>query len=159
MVLKKFQCCDPTLVEIKCPFKGKDLDPKIAFLSPTFGGKKDENGNVFLDKNNLHFRVQNGMAVEGLKTCDCVTYTSKGIFIVTVNFNDKFWATVVATVYKFYCQQIVPSFLMEALPHDNFHTKQLSQKTGRLTNSVNKSPCFKCAPYFMLFGHKLVNAA
>ena len=41
------------IVEIKCPFKGNDLDPKIAFLLPTVGGKKDENGNVFLDKKSL----------------------------------------------------------------------------------------------------------
>ena len=68
------------------------------------------------------------MAVAGLKTCDFVIYTSKGIFIATITFNDKFWATVVATVYKFYCQQIVPSFLMETLPSDNFHKKQLSQR-------------------------------
>ena len=38
------------------------------------------------------------MAVAGLKTCDFVSYTSKGILIVTINFNDKFWATVVTTV-------------------------------------------------------------
>ena len=127
--IRKCQCCEPTVVEIKCPFKGKDLDPKNAFLLPTVGGKKDENGNVFLDKNHLHyFQVQTGMAVAGLKTCDFVTHTSKGIFIVTITFNDKFWVTVVATVYKFYCQQIVPSFLMEALPSDNFHTKKLSQR-------------------------------
>ena len=68
------------------------------------------------------------MAVAGLKTCNFVTYASKGIFIVTTTFNDKFWATVVTTVYKFYCQQIVPSFLMKALPNNNFHTKQLSQR-------------------------------
>ena len=97
--IRKCQCCEPTVVEIKCPFKGKDLDPKIAFQLPTVGGKKDENGNVFLDKNHLHyFQVQTGMAVAGLKPCDFVTYTNKGIFIVTINFNDKFWATVVTTV-------------------------------------------------------------
>ena len=90
--------------------------------------KKDENGNFFLDKNHLHhFQVQTSMAISGLKTCHFVTNKSKGIFIVTINFNDKFWETVVATVYKFYCQQKVPSFLMEALPHDNFHTKKLFQ--------------------------------
>ena len=60
-------------------------------------------------------------------TCDFATYISKGIFIITINFNDKFGETVVATVYKFYCQQIVPSFLIEPLPRDNFHTGQLSQ--------------------------------
>ena len=74
------------------------------------------------------------MAVGGLKTCDFVAYTSKGIFIVTISFNDKFWETVVATVYKFYCQQIVPSFLMEALPDDNFYTKQLSRRQGDQQN-------------------------
>ena len=89
--------------------------------------KKEKMGIFFLGKNHLHyFQVQIGMAISGLKTCHFVTNTSKGIFIVTINFNDKFWETVVATVYKFYCQQIVPSFLMEALPHDNFHTKTLS---------------------------------
>ena len=101
----------------------------VAGVIPTQKEKKYENGNDFLDKNHLHyFQVKTGMAVAGVKTCDFVTYTSKGIFIVTITCNDKFWATVVATVYKFYCQQIVPSFLMEALPSDNFHTKQLSQR-------------------------------
>ena len=35
------------VVEIKCPFKGKDLDLKIAFLLPTVSREKDENGNFF----------------------------------------------------------------------------------------------------------------
>ena len=29
----KFHCCDPSIVEIKCPFKGKDFDPKIGIQS------------------------------------------------------------------------------------------------------------------------------
>ena len=45
--IRKFHCCDPSVEEIKCPFKGRDLDPKIAFLLPTVGGKKEENGNFF----------------------------------------------------------------------------------------------------------------
>ena len=88
---RKFHCCDPSVVEIKCPFKGKDLDPKIAFLLPTVSGKKDENGNFFLDKNSQHYpQVETDMVFSGLKSCDFVTYTSKGIFILTNNFNDKF---------------------------------------------------------------------
>ena len=148
----KFHCCDPSIVEIKCPFKGKDFDPKIGIQSsrrrfnsptrqranaptrqlansptPTVGGKKDENGNFFLDKNHIHyFQVQIGLAISGSKTCTFVTYTSTGILVVTINFNDKFLETVVVIVYKFFSQRIVPSFLMEALPNDNFNTKQLS---------------------------------
>ena len=63
--------------------------------------KKEKMGIFFLGKNHLHyFQVQIGMAISGLKTCHFVTNTSKGIFIVTINFNDKFWETVVATVYS-----------------------------------------------------------
>ena len=39
------------------------------------------------------------MAVSGLKTCDFVMYTSKGIFGVKINFTANFWETVVPTVY------------------------------------------------------------
>ena len=123
--IRKCQCCDPTVVEIKCPFKGKDLDPKVAFLLPSVGGKKDKDGKYCLDKNHIHyFQVQTGMTVSGLKTCDFVTYTSKGIFVVKINFNINFWETVVATVYKFYCNQIVPSFLLEAFHSVNNQIKQ-----------------------------------
>ena len=92
------------------------------------------------------------MAVAGFKTCDFVTYNSKGIFIVTITFNDKFWETVVAAVHKFNCQQIVPSFLMEALPDDNFHTRVIP-KTRRSTNSVNISSCFYSMLLTLCFFH------
>ena len=63
--------------------------------------KKEKMGIFFLGKNHIHyFQVHIGMAISGLKTCHFVTNTSKGIFIVTINFNDKFWKTVVATVYS-----------------------------------------------------------
>ena len=54
------------------------------------------------------------MAVSGYNTCEFVTYTSKGIHVVKVNFNAVFWKTVVTKVNKFYCKQIVPSILLEA---------------------------------------------
>ena len=38
--IRKCSCCDPTVVEFKWPFNGKDLDPKIAFLLPGVGGNK-----------------------------------------------------------------------------------------------------------------------
>jgi len=76
-------------------------------------GKKDKDGKYFLDENHLdYFQVQTGIAVSGLKTCDFVTYTSKGIFVVKINFNANFSETVVATVYKIYCNQISHLFHM-----------------------------------------------
>ncbi|CAH3123013.1 unnamed protein product [Pocillopora meandrina] len=82
---RKSQCCDPTEIGINYPFLRKDLDSKIAFLLPTVDGKKDENGNFF---------------------------STKIIYIISkfrLAWQFWFWATVVATVCKFYCQQVVPS--------------------------------------------------
>ena len=45
--IRECQCCDPSVVEIKYKFKGKDLDPKIAFLLSTVSGGRDGNGNSF----------------------------------------------------------------------------------------------------------------
>ena len=67
--MTKCQCCEPTVVEIKGPFKGKDLDTKIAFLLPTVC--------------HLHyFQVQTGMAVAGLKTYDFVPIQVKGYLLL-----------------------------------------------------------------------------
>ena len=89
------------VVILKCPVNGKDLAPKNAFLLPCVGGVKDENGNFSLDNNHLHyFQVQTYMAVSGHNTCEFVTYTSKGIHVVTINFNADFWKTVVTKVNK-----------------------------------------------------------
>ena len=84
------------MVEFKCSFTGKDLDTKLTFLLPTIGGKKDKVGKYSLDKNHIHyFQVQTCMAVSSFKTCDFVTY--RHVCVVTVNFNAKFWETVLAT--------------------------------------------------------------
>ena len=88
-------------------------------------GKIDKDGKYFLNENHLHyFQVRTGKAVSGLKTCDFVMYTSKGIFVVKINFNANFWETVVPTVYKYYCNQIIPLFLLEAIHSINNDTQE-----------------------------------
>jgi hypothetical protein len=39
--IRKCSCCPYTLLEIKCPFKGADIDPKKALLLDTIGGNID----------------------------------------------------------------------------------------------------------------------
>ena len=106
--IRKCSCCNPAVVKFKCPFNGKDLDPKNAFLLPSVGGVKDKD-------NHLHyFQVHTYMAVSDYNTCEFVTYTSTGVHVVKINFNADFWKTVVTKINKFYCKQIVPSILLEA---------------------------------------------
>jgi hypothetical protein len=53
------------------------------------------------------------MAVSGLPSCDFVTYTNKGILIVQIEFNYKFWKGILATVSSFYENQILPVLLLQ----------------------------------------------
>ena len=48
--IRTCQCYDPTVVEIKCPFKGKDLDPKNCFPATNCWWKKRKVQIFFLTK-------------------------------------------------------------------------------------------------------------
>ena len=106
-------CCEDALVECKCPFNGKDMDPKTAFLLDSVGWIQTKDGKQQLHQNHLHyFQVHTGMAGAGLKKSDFVIYTSKGIHVVEIPFNNKYGESVVAKVKSFYIHQIIPSCSM-----------------------------------------------
>ena len=110
--IRKCACCPNALLEIKCPYKGADMDPKEAFLLETVGG--DKNGNYFLKTTHLHyFQIQTGMAVCGLKKCDFVVFTPKGIYVVNVNFDQAIWNSTSKTVKMFYTKNIISTLLTQ----------------------------------------------
>ena len=112
-------CCKSRLVEFKCPYTGKDLDAKSAFLLQSIGGQK---WNIRwtkmprLNKNHLHYyQVQTGMAVAGLNLCDFVTYTNKAIHVVQIPFDQEFWDHISAKASLLYVERIIPYMLVELM--------------------------------------------
>ena len=106
--------CPNALLEIKCPCKGADMDPKEAFLLETVGGDTEKYGNYFLKPTRLHyFQIQTGIAVCGLKKCDFVVFTPKGIYVVNVNFDQAFWNSTIKTVKMFYTKNIISTLLAQ----------------------------------------------
>lgn len=107
-------CCMDTLVEFKCPYLGRDMDPKSAFLLDSVGGAVDETGLPYIRKNHIHyFQVQTGMAVCGLKQCDFVVFTNLGIYMATIYFDEKFWKETINTVQLFYTEKVIPTLLLQ----------------------------------------------
>ena len=112
--IRKCACCPDTLLEIKCPYKGADMNPKEALLLETVGANTDKDGNCFLKAAHLHyFQIQTGMAVCGLTKCDFVVFTRKGIYIVPVNFDQTFWNSTIKTVKTFYTKNIISAVLTQ----------------------------------------------
>ena len=112
--IRKCSCCPVTLIEIKCPFKGYNMDPKDTFLLDTVGGKVNNNGNYYLKKSHLYyFQVQAGMAVCNLTQCDFIVFTIKGIHIVKVSFDEDFWNSIIGTVKTFYITELIRTLLLK----------------------------------------------
>ena len=80
--IRSCSCCkNSVLVEIKCPFKGRNLDLKEALLLDSVGGFLDEDGVYKVKENNLHyFQVQTGMAV--FFTCCLFNEIASFLFLV-----------------------------------------------------------------------------
>ena len=99
------------IVEYKCPFKHRLLDPKEGFLTPEIGGIKV--GRFQLKSGTQYYhQVQIQMYVLELLSCVFVIWTSKGIFSVEVPYDKMFVNSSLITLQKFWLLQVV-SLLME----------------------------------------------
>ena len=94
----------------------KRPNPKSAFLLHSVGGKVNDHGTYRLNKNHLHYyQVQTAMAVTGLSCCDFVTYTSKGIHVAQIYFDQEFWTNISAKAPLFYTERIIPYMFVEIM--------------------------------------------
>jgi hypothetical protein len=110
------ESCDAAVVEYKCPWKHRHLQPKEAFLTPEIGGVKD--GNVFSLKTTCpyYFQVQLQMFVSELTLCNFVVWTEKGIFTLPVTYDARFMSNVCEVMEKFWLVNVLPFLMSELLP-------------------------------------------
>ena len=114
--IQKCQCsdgCPFKVVEYKCPWKHRDLDPKQAFLTPEIGGIKNGNEFSLNPTSQYYFQVQLQMFVSELTLCTFVVWTRKGIFTVEVPYNPSFMSNVCAKLEKFWTSQVFPFMIAE----------------------------------------------
>lgn len=80
-------------LEVKCPYSLKDKTPQQACSSPGFCCTLDgDQQSLHLRENHLYYsQVQGQMAIGHRPWCDFVIYTTKGISVERINFNQKFW--------------------------------------------------------------------
>ena len=139
--VRKCKCCEPRVVEIKCPYTGRDLDPKAAFLSDNVGGTCSADGQTELRNSHpYYYQVQTQMAVSGLKSCDFVIYTNIGIYIVEIDFNKQFWDDVISKVSIFYESKIIPALLLQ-LSSQSLESSQTKSDKSNKSDDPNTQAC------------------
>ena len=105
-----FECedkdCGTFLVEVKCSFKFRNHQPKIALSDYC---EVDES-NQFRVKptHDYYHQMQCQMAVTGHRKCFLCVYTTKGIETIEVHFDETYWETAVYKLKQFWKTHLFP---------------------------------------------------
>lgn len=117
-------CCGKGTVEVKCPYKFKDINPCL-IDSDKFCLKAHEVCDNSLKHDHPYFyQVQGQMGICGVSYCDFVCYTSKGIHIERILFDQNFFNTMIVKVTDFYRLCIVPELLARRLKNNQEENAQ-----------------------------------
>ena len=102
------------LAEIKCPYKYQNISPVDAAKESDFCTKvvtkKDGRYSIELKQTHVYYaQVQGQMAITDRKWCDFVIYTSKGISIERITFDEDFQKnTLLPKLVNFYDNCLCP---------------------------------------------------
>ena len=130
--IRSCKCCEPGIVEFKCPYKNRNLHPRKVFLDSSIGGTILEDGTYTLSKNHkYYFQVQGTMAAVGIANCDLVIFTLSsetgsdgGIFIVKDN--------VISKTVQFYLKWMLPIIFEEVQQNETGDQVQLEADIATL---------------------------
>jgi hypothetical protein len=130
--IRRSQCsdhCPPVIVEYKCPWKHRDLQPKEAFLTKEIGGVKVGEDFKLLQKSQYYFQVQLQMFVANIFLCDLVVRTNKGIFTcIKVKFNANFFEKVLEKLETFWKKYVLSYMIFQLLDGNK---ESLVEKLGK----------------------------
>lgn len=105
------QCCGQGLLEIKCPYSGKDCHPS------DLKGKK----GFFLNKQGLiqshkyYTQVQGQLFICEKEFCDFVVWTPRGMFIQRIYLDSAFTERLIKKLTTFYVEQLLPELMTHQL--------------------------------------------
>lgn len=95
------------LVEVKCPQTKFMVTPLDACSHDNFF-LEESNGKPKLKRNHVYYKqVQGQLGITGARWCDFVVYTSKGMSIERIAYDEQFWSTLKTTLKSYYFQHFL----------------------------------------------------
>ena len=100
-------CCDPVLVEIKCPYCQRDEN-----ISSAVDCLKEKDGQISLDEDHAYYyQVQCQLLVSNVKSCDFVVWTSKDFFSQRIVVDPPFCLELTQLCRNFFKKCILPELV------------------------------------------------
>ena len=87
-------------VEVKCPYTARNMTPVEACSGPSFfctlsHDSDDSSDTVLLCTSHQYYaQVQGQLAIGGRPWCDFVVYTTKGISVQRIKFDNHYWENI-----------------------------------------------------------------
>ena len=108
-LIKDISSPDPDgILEIKCPFKYRDVSPTEAAQNKDFYCELNDGTLTLKRRHNYYYQVQGQMAVASRKWCDFVVYSNNEVSVERIAFDEKFWMSMTPTLKDFYIRGLVP---------------------------------------------------
>lgn len=105
---KKKKCSGRWLIEIKCPYIHKYSPPKIAAKDNGCSYNYSEKKWVLSKKHKHYSQVQGLMGIMNYEHLDFVVYTTKGVLIVPVPFDQIFYDNLIIDLQYFQVNYLFP---------------------------------------------------
>jgi len=96
------------LGEVKCPSSKFHVTPLEACDDPTFF-MENKNGKPSLKRGHVYYDPFQGlMGLSGAKWCDFIVYTSKGMSVERIKFDQDHWDTLSGNLCEYYFKYFLP---------------------------------------------------
>ena len=100
---------DPNgILEIKCPYKYRDVDPCEAAEYKDFCCELTGDTLTLKQKHNYYYQIQGQMAISCRKWCDFVVYTNKKVSVERISFEESHWMKMLPKLKDFFTKRMVP---------------------------------------------------
>lgn len=109
-------CCEPGLIEIKCPYKYRNESPIAdnALSHPNYCLIKEENGTIHLSHNHEYYhQIQAQIAICESQYCDFICWTTQDMHIERILPEYNFMDDSVPILKSFFCDYILPEILTQ----------------------------------------------
>jgi len=101
----------PVLIEIKCPYTKRHLNPNDIINNEKFYVNRNDDSELYLKKEHQYYcQVQMAMGLSQISMCVLIVYTFKGL-IVNFGFDEKYFLNLVVKLNDFYRKYLLPLLL------------------------------------------------
>ena len=137
-------CCGEGLIEIKCTYKYRHVDP-CTIDDPSFYLKKSETGHLQLDRNHeYYYQVQGQLALCEKEYSDFICWSPEGLFVERIVADPSFFSELQTKLDVFFVKVVLPQLLTGCTMFDNEKSPEASQPSSSQSGNVSDTSYCWC---------------